>query len=59
VSNEKEIQRRFPKAFNGLRILGESYVVKLKADAKPYSLFIARNVSLPLNDKVLWCYCIQ
>ena len=52
VCSEQEIQQRFPKVFSGLGTLGEPYVIKLKADAKPYALFTARNVPIPLRDKV-------
>jgi len=52
VCNEEEIQQRFPKVFNGLGTLGEPYVIKLKPDVRPYALFTARNVPIPLREKV-------
>ena len=52
VCSEQKIQQRFPKVFIGLGTLGEPYVIKFKADAKPYALFTARNVPIPLRDKV-------
>ena len=52
VCSEQEIQQRFPKVFSGLGTLGEPYVIKLKADAKPYALITAKNVPIPLRDKV-------
>ena len=52
VCSEAEIQQRFPKVFNGLGTLGEPYVIKLKTDVKPYAMFTARNVPIPLCEKV-------
>ena len=52
VSSEQEIQQRFPKVFSWLGTLEEPYVKKLRADAKPYALFTARNVPIPLRDNV-------
>ena len=49
ASNVKE---HFPKIFDGLGNLGEEYLVKLKGDAVPYSLFTPRNVAIPLHEKV-------
>ena len=44
---------QFPSVFQGLGTLGEEYEIQLKSDAKPFSLFTARNVPLPLRKKVL------
>ena len=46
----KNIHERFP--FKGLGTLDEPYHIKLKANAAPFALFTARNVSLPLLNKV-------
>ena len=46
------IQKKYPELFSGLGILGEPYVIKMKKDAVPYSLFTPRNVPLPLRGKV-------
>ena len=51
-SAELSIQQRFPKVFWGLGTLGDPYVIKLKADAKPYVLYTPRNIPIPLRDKV-------
>ena len=45
-------ENKYPELFSGLENLGEPYVIKLKKDAVPYSLFTPRNVPLPLRDKV-------
>ena len=46
------IYDQFPSLFRGIGNLEESYHIQLKPDAKPYALFIARNVPLPLRTKV-------
>ena len=38
--------------FKGLGNIGEEYVIRLKGDAVPYSLYTPRNVALPLREKV-------
>ena len=48
----KNIHERFPKLFQGLGTLDEPYHIKLKANATPFALFTARNVPLPLLNKV-------
>ena len=49
---EETIRTEFPKVFEGLGNLGEAYQIKLRPDAKPYSLFTPRHVPLPLRPKV-------
>ena len=46
------IEKKYPELFSGLGNLGEPYVIKMKKDAVPYSLFTPRNVPLPLRGKV-------
>ena len=47
------IQQEFPNLFTGLGTLqGDPYTICIKPDAKPFSLGTARNISLPLRDKV-------
>ena len=47
------IQEKFPSLFSGLGTYkGDSYVVQLKPDAKPFALFTPRNVPIPLCQKV-------
>jgi len=46
------IYDRFPSVFEGLGNLGEPYSIKLKPEAKPFALYTARNVPLPLQTKV-------
>lgn len=45
-------REKFPQIFEGLGNLGEEYDIKLKPDAKPYSLYTPRHVPLPLRPKV-------
>lgn len=49
---EPDVVKRFPKVFNGLGRIGEEYQIKLKENATPYSLFVPRNVPIPLRPKV-------
>ena len=46
------IKQQFPTLFTGLGTLQGDYEIKLKPDAKPFSLGTARNIPLPLRDKV-------
>ena len=46
------IKKLYPYLFQGLGSLGEEYEIKLKEDAKPFSLHTARNIPLPLRSKV-------
>ena len=48
----KNVYDRFPKLFQGLGTLDEPYHIKLKANATPFALVTARNVLLPLLNKV-------
>ena len=54
LCSKQDIQQRFPKVLNGLVTLGEPYVIKLKADAKPYALFTPRSIPIPLRDVKNW-----
>ena len=47
-----EVMKLYPHLFQGLGSLGEEYEIKLKEGAKPFSLYTARNVPLPLRRKV-------
>ena len=42
----------FPNLFTGLGKLKDNYQIKLKSDAKPYTLQVPRRVALPLLPKV-------
>ena len=42
----------FPNLFTGLGKLKDNYQIKLKGDAKPYTLQVPRRVALPLLPKV-------
>ena len=46
------VQQSFPKLFQGLGTLKGDYHIQLKPDAKPYALYTARNVPIPLRGKV-------
>ena len=43
---------QYPALFTGLGTLKGDYEIQLKPDAKPHSIFTARNVPLPLRAKV-------
>ena len=42
-SVDHPIAKRFPDLFHGLGTMKDEYEIKLKPDAKPYSLFSARS----------------
>ena len=42
------VQQSFPNLFQGLGTLKGDYHIQLKPDAKPYALYTARNVPIPL-----------
>ena len=46
------IKQEFPSLFTGLGILQGDYEIQVKPDAQPFSLGTARNIPLPLCDKV-------
>ena len=46
------IQRSYSQLFAGLGTMGSEYTIKLKPNAKPYSLSTPRNIPLPLRGKV-------
>ena len=48
----KDIYQQYPALFQGLGTFGEPYHIKLKPNATPFSLYSARNVPIPLLDKV-------
>ena len=52
LSTKLGVAGQFPSLFQGLGSLGEPYQIKLQPDAKPFALFTARHVPLPLRDKV-------
>lgn len=47
-----DIYQCFPHLFRGLGTIDEAYHVKLKPDVTPHALFMARNVLIPLREKV-------
>ena len=49
---DNPIAKQFPKLFHRLGKTKGEYKIKLKPNAKPYSLFSARRVPIPLRDKV-------
>ena len=51
-SVDHPIARRFPDLFHGLGTMKDEYEIKLKPDAKPYSLFSAKRVPIPMREKV-------
>ncbi len=44
--------KQFPEVFQGLNTIGDEYDIKLKENATPYSLYVPRNVPIPLRSKV-------
>lgn len=46
------VMAKYPSVFQGLGNLGEEYEIKLKDDAKPYSLLAPRRIPLPQLPKV-------
>ena len=46
------IKQEFPSLFTGLGTLQGDYEIQVKQDAQPFSLGTARNIPLPLCDKV-------
>ena len=46
------IKLEFPSSFTGLGTLQDDYEIQVKQDAQPFSLGTARNIPLPLRDKV-------
>ena len=53
INTMPTIQQEFPNLFTGLGTLqGDPYTICLKPDAKPFSLGTARNISLPLHEKM-------
>ena len=51
-TEEPDVVKRFPIVFQGLGTIGEEYQIKLKDNATPYSLYVSRNVPIPLCPKV-------
>lgn len=46
------VKKAYPKLWDGLGLVQKPYTIKLKPDAKPYSLKVPRRVPLPLLGKV-------
>ena len=46
------IKRKFPQLFQGLGTMKGEYEIRLKPNATPHALFTARNVPIPLREKV-------
>ena len=49
---DNPIAKQFPELFHGLGKTNGEYEIKLKHNAKPYSLFLARKVPITLRDKI-------
>ena len=49
---QPEVVTQFPRVFQGLGTIGEEYCIKLQDDARPYSLYVSRDVPIPLRPKV-------
>ena len=48
----KGIMEKYPSLFNGLGNLGDEYEIKLKQNAKPFSLYTPKSIPIPLRAKV-------
>eukprot|EP00731_Ephydatia_muelleri_P002769 Em0001g2769a len=46
------IMEAYPTLFHGLGTLGDAYAIQLKENAKPFSLYTARSIPIPLRDRV-------
>ena len=49
---QKTIPDQFPQLFTGLGDMKEPYTIKMKPEAKPYSIYTSRNIPIPLRAKV-------
>ena len=49
---QRNIPDQFPELFTGLGSMKEPYTIRMKPDAKPYSIYTPRNIPLPLRQKV-------
>ena len=53
ITDQTPIPDQYPSLITGLGTLkGDSYVIQLKPDAKPFALYTPRNVPIPLRKKV-------
>ena len=50
--SSNQIKEQYPRLWTGLGNTGQSYKIKLKTDAKPFSLAAPRRVPIPLQNKV-------
>ena len=50
--NTNDFSSEFKEMFQGLGHVSEEYDVQLQPDARPFAIFISRNVPYPLVDKV-------
>ena len=46
------IMEAYPTLFHCLGTLGDAYEIQLKENAKPFSLYTARSIPIPLRDRV-------
>ena len=51
-TGEPDVVKQFSQVFQGLGNIGDDYQIKLKENATPYSLFVPRNIPIPLKPKV-------
>ena len=52
ANTTSSIPAQFPDQYQGLGTMKAEYEIKLKPDAKPYALFFARRIPIPLHNKV-------
>ena len=46
------VQKKYPRVFTGLGTMQGVYTIKLHANAQPRAIYVARNVPIPLREKV-------
>jgi len=46
------MQKTYPKVFTGLGTMKGDYTIKLCENAQPHAIYVARNVPIPLREKV-------
>ena len=52
MEEKKDITKSYPKLFNGLGLLSSAYEIRVKEDARPYTLSTPRRIAIPLLLKV-------
>jgi len=48
---KSKVADKYPKLFEGLRVMKDSYCITVKEDAKPFQVSVPRTVPFPLYQK--------